>query len=218
MTKLVIFDLDGTLLNTLTDMAVSVNYALTECGFPTHDEDAYRLFVGDGIDRLFERALPPADRTQANITRMRDIFLPYYTVHKSDFTRPYAGLTELLERLQDRGMKLAVASNKYHAGTVAVVEKQFPTIQFDVVLGQRDGVTPTPSPQVIYDILDATGCELSEAIFVGDSGVDMLTGRNACIRTIGVAWGFRSIDELITDGANQVVQTAAELEDVIFQN
>ncbi len=217
MTKLAIFDLDGTLLNTITDLAVSVNQALEQYGFPTHDEATYKHFVGNGIQILFKRALPSDARTPENIQRIQDAFMPYYTAHKSDLTAPYAGLVHMLEDLQVSGMRLGVASNKYHAGTLAMVEQHFPTIHFDLVLGQRDSIPVKPHPQVLHDIMQHTGTAPADTVFIGDSDVDMQTARNAHITAIGVTWGFRTPDELIVNGANHLVNTPQELKALLLR-
>ena len=130
MKKLVIFDLDGTLLNTIGDIAQSTNYALGKCGFPTHHIESYRTFVGNGINKLFERALPEEDRNEENVMKVRSFFVPYYDTHKRDLTRPYKGIADLLQELQDKGIMIGVASNKYQAATEELVKNYFPEINF----------------------------------------------------------------------------------------
>lgn len=138
MKELVIFDLDGTLLNTIADLAISTNYALHRCGFPKHREEEYFHFVGNGITKLFERALPEECRSSDNVSRVRSYFLEYYSVHNTDYTRPYDKVEELLSVLNSHGVKIAVASNKYQAGTQKLIQYFFPGIDFVSVLGQRD--------------------------------------------------------------------------------
>lgn len=140
MIKLVIFDLDGTLLNTISDLAGSTNYALKQCGFPEHETDAYNYFVGNGINKLFERALPESECTPENIGRMRGFFLEHYTQNNTCLTVPYPGISELLRELQHKGIALAVASNKYQEGTEKLVRYYFKDIVFSAVLGQREGI------------------------------------------------------------------------------
>lgn len=146
MKKLIIFDLDGTLLNTIADLAAATNYALEQCNYPTHPEDAYYYFVGNGINKLFERALPEEARTTENVLKIRSHFVPYYNAHNCDLSRPYPGIPELLEALQNAGLQLAVASNKYHEATVKLIERFFPKIHFSAVFGQRDNVPTKPEP------------------------------------------------------------------------
>lgn len=136
MKELVIFDLDGTLLNTIADLAISTNYALHRCGFPKHREEEYFHFVGNGITKLFERALPEECRSSDNVSRVRSYFLEYYSVHNTDYTRPYDKVEELLSVLNSHGVKIAVASNKYQAGTQKLIQYFFPGIDFVSVLGR----------------------------------------------------------------------------------
>ncbi len=196
MKKLVIFDLDGTLLDTLADLAESTNQALMENGFPSHAPDKYRFFVGNGIGKLFERALPPEARTEANIERIRQAFLRHYDVHNTDRSRPYPGIPALLEELQDAGILLAVASNKYQAATGKLTDYFFPGIRFAAVLGQREGIAPKPDPTIVREILTLAGAEPADALYVGDSGVDMQTARQSGVTACGVTWGFRPKEEL----------------------
>lgn len=196
MKKIVIFDLDGTLLNSVADLAQATNYALSLNGYPTHQEEAYRFFVGNGINKLFERALPEGAKTEENVQRIRETFIPYYNEHKSDLTRPYAGVVDLLESLQDKGLTLAIASNKYMAATVQLVSHFFPSIHFDVVLGQRDDVPVKPHPQIVHDILQHTGYSPADVLYVGDTAVDMHTAHNAGVDVVAVTWGFRPRAEL----------------------
>ncbi len=214
--RLVIFDLDGTLLNTIADLAASANYALEQCGYPTHAESEYKYFVGNGVDVMIERALPSDARQPESIEKVKSFFIPFYTEHASHFTKPYDGLIPLLENLQSKGIKLAVATNKYQAGADLVIAEYFPTIQFDVVLGQRDGIPVKPHPQVVYDILETLDVQKKDAVYIGDSDVDMLTAQNAHVRSIGVTWGFRTSHELIVHGAGQIVNNAQELEAVLL--
>lgn len=209
--KLAIFDLDGTLLNTIADLATSTNHALNLCGFPQHQTEEYRYFVGNGINKLFERALPAEERTEENIMRIRKLFIPYYDMHNAVFSQPYPDVADLLEELQAMRLHLAVASNKYQSATEKLVSHYFPTIKFDVVLGQRDEVPVKPHPQIVHDILSATGCQESETIYIGDSGVDMQTANNAAVSSIGVTWGFRPKEELVQHSPTHIVDTTLEI-------
>ena len=207
--KLVIFDLDGTLLNTLSDLAHSVNYALGECGFPVHTIESYKNFVGDGINKLLERTLPENHKTEQNVARLKEIFLAYYDVHNMDFTKPYEGVCELLKKLQTKGLKMAVASNKYQTATEKLVRRFFPCISFTALFGQREGVPVKPNPAIVYDILRIAGVSAEEAIYIGDSGVDMKTASNSGVTSIGVTWGFRPREELEATGAKYIAETPA---------
>ena len=148
MKKLVIFDLDGTLLNTIADLAHSTNHALRQNVFPTHDVKEYNFFVGNGFNKLFERALPEGEKTAENILKVREEFLKHYDLHNTDRSVPYPGVPELLALLQERGIKLAVASNKYQAATRKLIAHFFPSIQFTEVLGHPEPVKPKPHPTI----------------------------------------------------------------------
>ena len=209
--KLAIFDLDGTLLNTISDLAHSANFALQQNGFPGHPIEAYNFFVGNGINKLFERALPENEKTEANILRIRKSFIPYYDEHNTDYTKPYEGICELLMTLQSKGYMLAVASNKYQAATEKLIKKLFPDISFTAIFGQREGVQIKPDPSIVYDILKIANVTPKETIYVGDSGVDMQTASNSGVFSIGVTWGFRPRKELETAGADYIADCTTEI-------
>lgn len=196
MKRLIIFDLDGTLLDSIADLANSTNYALRKNGFPVHDLAAYKFFVGNGIDKLFERALPEGEKTAENIREIRKDFLAHYEIHKADFTAPYPGIPELLAELARRGIKLAVASNKYQEATRSLIARYFPGIPFSAVFGQREHIPVKPDPAIVSDILSATDTTTADTLYVGDSGVDMQTASNAGVTGVGVTWGFRPRSEL----------------------
>ncbi|WP_304953845.1 HAD family hydrolase [uncultured Alistipes sp.] len=210
-TRLVIFDLDGTLLDTIGDLAVACNASLAMRGLPQHSYDDYCGFVGNGIMRLVERALPEPLRTPENVALMRADFVRCYTEHIDARTRPYEGVPELLAGLSQRGLRLAVASNKFQAGTEKLVRRFFPGIAFDPVFGQREGVPLKPDPAVAETILALTETPPGQALFVGDSGIDILTAKAAGIRSAGVTWGFRSRTELEEAGADHIVDRAEEI-------
>ena len=206
MKKLVIFDLDGTLLNTIADLANSTNYALKVLGYPIHEPDKYNFMVGNGINKLFERALPDGEKTEENVLRVRQKFVPYYDQHNADKSRPYPGVTELLETLQTAGMQLAVASNKYQAATEKLIAHYFPNIKFTAVFGQREGIPVKPDPIIVKEILQIAKVQEEETLYVGDSGVDMQTAINAGVTSCGVTWGFRPRTELesFVDNAEEI--------------
>lgn len=211
MKKLIIFDLDGTLLNTIADLAMATNHALQQLGYPTHDTDTYRFFVGNGINKLLERSLPKAEKNEANVMRLRSHFLPFYDKHNADLSTPYPGIPELLQTLQQKGMKIAVASNKYQSATVKLILHYFPNIQFVEVLGQREGIAVKPDPSIVFDILRKAEVDKEEVLYVGDSNVDMQTARNAGVDAIGVSWGFRPRTELEAFHPLAVIDKADEL-------
>lgn len=215
MKKLVIFDLDGTLLDTIADLAGATNYALKQLGYPTHDTDTIRTFVGNGINKLLERALPANEQTEENVMRMRSYFVHYYDAHNADLSSPYPGIEVLLQSLQEKGVEIAVASNKYQEATTKLVKHYFPTIQFAEVLGQRENIPVKPHPTIVFDILNKTGIDKKEVLYVGDSGVDMQTAQNAEVDAIGVTWGFRSRSELETFHPLGIIDKAEELMDYI---
>jgi len=214
--RLAIFDLDGTLLNTIADLATATNQALDACGFPTHPIETYPFFVGNGINKLFERALPAEARTEENVLRIRAHFLPYYDEHNADLSHPYPGIPQLLENLQAAGIQVAVASNKYHRATEKLIRHYFPTIRFSAILGQREGVPIKPHPQIVEDILALVPVSKEEVIYIGDSGVDMQTALNAGVESIGVTWGFRPREELLQYSPTHLADTAKEIENIIL--
>lgn len=215
MIKLVIFDLDGTLLDTIEDLANSVNYVLSRHGYPTHPVEAYNFFVGNGITRLIERALPEPVRIPPVVEQVRADFMSYYSVHSEDFTKPYPGVSDLLIKLQKEGFKLGVASNKVHSATVTLVNRFFPDIDFIAVYGHREGCPVKPEPIILEDIVAIAGVEKHEVMYVGDSGVDVATAGNAAIPFTGVLWGFRPRRELEGFGAKQFAASAQELYELI---
>jgi phosphoglycolate phosphatase len=214
--RLAIFDLDGTLLDTVADLANATNQALAKCGYPTHPTEAYYHFVGNGINKLFARALPQEECTEENVLRIREHFIPYYNEHNADDSRPYPGIVALLSELQAHGVQLAVASNKYQQATAKLVSHFFPHIPFAAVYGQREGVAIKPDPTIVNDILSLTGISRADTIYIGDSGVDMLTAHNAAVESIGVTWGFRDEEELSAHGANHIVHHAEEIAGLIL--
>lgn len=211
MKKLIIFDLDGTLLNTIADLANSTNYALKKFGFPTHPTDDYNFFVGNGINKLLERALPEGDKTEENMLNIKKEFLLYYNDHNTDDSTPYPGICDLLNTLQSRGFMLAVASNKYEAATRKLVKHYFPEINFIAVSGQKDNVPVKPDPTIVNEIISLTGVSRDEVLYVGDSGVDMQTTKNAKVTGVGVTWGFRPKAELESFNPDHIIDSAKEI-------
>lgn len=277
MTKLVIFDLDGTLLDTVEDLGNATNYALRMCGFPERPLKDYYQLVGRGIYNLFRSAMQAPDEgkvtlpdrgneaasvegnvpasvevsaavpvpNEAMVQKMASYFLPYYGEHMCDFTRPYPGIPEMLASLAAAGIQVALASNKYQEGAEKLIHRFFPEIPFLKVLGQREGQPIKPDPLVVFQIM-ATEPEVGpqslpsdrrpfdivvgphsqpsdrqpfapeDVAYVGDSNVDMQTGLNAGVRTIGVTWGFRDRAELEAFHPYAVVDTVQELQDLLM--
>ena len=211
MKKLVIFDLDGTLLDTIADLAESANHALKQLGYPTRDVETIRTFVGNGVNKLLFRALPDEEKNEENMMRMRTHFVPYYDAHNADLSAPYPGIVALLEELQAKGLRMAVASNKYQEATVKLVKHYFPMIDFVEILGQREGINVKPDPTIVFDILQKAGVSKEETLYVGDSGVDMQTAINAGVDAVGVTWGFRSRTELESFHPMGLIDKAEEL-------
>lgn len=215
MIKLAIFDLDGTLLNTIADLGVSTNHALKVLGYPTHALEKYNFMVGNGINVLFEKALPEGHKTVENVAKMRDEFINYYQNNLTANTEPYEGIIELLNNLHDKGIALAVASNKYQQGTTTLVEHFFPTIPFVAALGQRENIPTKPDPHIINDILSTYPVKREEVIYIGDSGVDMKTAQNAQLTACGVSWGIRPLEEIKMYEPHYIVNHPSEIFDII---
>ena len=211
MKKLVIFDLDGTILNTIADLAQATNQALKSLKYPTHPVDSYRFFVGNGINKLFERALPEGEKSMENVLKVRSLFIPYYNEHNADFSQPYPGICKLLACLKEKGLSIAVASNKYQEATEKLVAHYFPEIPFVAVLGQREGIPTKPDPTIVKDILKITDFGLEDVLYVGDSNVDMQTAQNARVTAVGVSWGFRPKSELKEGSPLAIIDQACDL-------
>ena len=206
-----IFDLDGTLLDTLTDLAASCNYALRVHGMPEHSVDDVRRFVGNGVRLLMERAVPHgADNPDFEATFAT--FREHYMLHSLDTTRPYPGILETLGGLKKRGCRLAVVSNKMMAATVELCRHFFPdTIEVAIGEHEAEGIRKKPAPDTVYAALKQLGVEKSGAVYVGDSDVDVQTAAQAGLPCISVLWGFRDRDFLIQHGAKTFVSAPSEL-------
>ena len=219
MYKTYIFDLDGTLLDTLQDLADSVNYALKEHGMPTHSKDAIRGVVGNGVRLLMERAVPNGAENSMFET-VFDSFRQYYMQHSLDTTRPYDGIHELIRELKDRGCQLAVVSNKMMAATQELIAHFFPEI--DVAIGEHEaaGIRKKPAPDTVFEALRQLGVSgktadnttaSQEAVYVGDSDVDLATARNSGLPCISVLWGFRDKDFLLAHDATTFAEKPQDI-------
>lgn len=204
-----VFDLDGTLLNTLDDLKNSVNYALAQMGFPVRSLGEVRAFVGNGVGLLIERAVPPGTDA-AKTARCLEIFKAHYADHMEDLTRPYDGILDMLAELKRRGVVVAVVSNKFDTAVKTLCEKYFPGL-VDVAAGESETVQRKPAPDAVYAALERCGGKAEVAVYIGDSDVDVLTAQNAGLPFVGVSWGFREPALLRELGAKDVVDDPAEL-------
>lgn len=215
MIKVAIFDLDGTLLNTIEDLANACNYALEKCGFPTHEVESYKTFVGDGRYKLIERIIPQDKKEEAVVNEVLGFFDEYYGAHMIDMTKPYDGVIELLDELKSNGIKLAIVSNKPHEFAIDIAKKYFGD-RVDMVFGHRQGYETKPDPVTVLEVINTFGMEKDECIYIGDSNVDIITANNAGVKSIGVLWGFRTKEELEKEGATFTVSTTKEIDDIIY--
>ena len=208
-----IFDLDGTLLDTLTDLAASCNYALRTHGMPEHSIDDVRRFVGNGVRKLMERAIPDGEANpdfEATFATFRE----YYMHHSLDTTKPYPGIMDTLVELKARGCRLAVVSNKMMAATVELCKHFFPdTIEVAIGENEAEGIKKKPAPDTVLAALKQLGVSGEDAVYVGDSDVDLATARNSGLPCISVLWGFRDRDFLLDHGATTFITSPKELLD-----
>lgn len=209
MKKAVIFDLDGTLLYTLGDLAFCTNSVLEKYGYPVHAEEQYRWFVGDGAWNQVLRAMP-AGSPEAEIRKVHADYLALYALHALERTKPYDGIEALLAKLKAGGYALCVASNKPHARTQEVIRHFFPGI-FDVVLGNREGMPVKPDPQIVYEAIRLLDTDAQSCFYVGDTATDVHTAHNAGLSCAGVLWGFRTREELVSAGADVLCADPAAL-------
>ena len=206
-----IFDLDGTLLDTLTDLAASCNYALRAHGMPEHSIDDVRRFVGNGVRKLMERAIPDGE-TNPDFEATFATFREHYMQHSLDTTKPYPGIMETLSELKARGCRLAVVSNKMMAATVELCKHFFPdTIEVAIGENEAEGICKKPAPDTVYAALKKLGVSKDDAVYVGDSDVDIQTAANSGLPCISVLWGFRDRDFLIQHGAKTFISAPSEL-------
>lgn len=218
MKKLVIFDLDGTLLNSISDLGEAANFTLARHGFPTHHISSYPHFVGNGISKLIERVLPAENRDEATVASLREDFVEYYNAHKTDHTEPYPGIRELLLQLNEAGIAMAVASNKYEEAARDLILHYFPEIPWVAIQGQEPGIPTKPDPSPIFAILSNHPTPKAEVVMVGDSAVDIETARRAAIDSIGVTWGFGKIKDLTDAFADNIADTPEQVLKIITQD
>ena len=215
--KLVIFDLDGTLVNTIVDLANSGNYSLQQMGMPTHAVDRYYEFVGNGIEKLLERAMPAADRTPEKRQLIKKIFIEHYSAHCVDYSSPYPHIHTLLKQLTCAGYKVAVASNKYQVGVELIIKKLLHDIPWSSVLGSRAGVNKKPDPQIVFDSMANAGISnLDDVLYIGDSDVDMQTAKAAAVDACGVTWGFCAREEIAVFNPKYLVNAPNEIGEIVL--
>lgn len=211
MIQTVIFDLDGTLLNTLDDLWYSTNAALEQCGFPPRSLEEVRNFVGNGVELLIRRAVP-AGTTEDGVQHCLERFRAHYQAHMRAHTLPYPGILELLDRLNRSGCKAAVVSNKFDAAVQELCRQYFGA-RISVAMGERLGVQKKPAPDLVRACLEALDAEAAGAVYVGDSEVDLQTAQNAGLPCLSVTWGFRSKEFLLAHGARQLIDSPQALGD-----
>ncbi len=207
----VVFDLDGTILNSLEDLADACNWVLENNGWPTHPLDAYRYFVGNGVIKLLERATPDEAKAEPVWEQVTQAFHTRYHAHKADKTRPYEGIPELLDDLRGRGVTIAVLTNKPHSAALPIVEHYYPGV-FYMVQGAVPEMPVKPDPAPLHQVMAQIGARPEHTLFVGDSNVDIRTARNGGVDSCGVLWGFRTRKELEGEGATYI---AAHPKDII---
>ena len=211
MKKLVVFDLDGTLVDSIADLGDAVNFALGKFSLPLHTIEEYNTFVGNGMEDLVRRSMGAKGQDDELYKKIRKVFDAYYNAHCNDKTIAYDGVDKLLENLREKGVKTAVFTNKAHVYIHGIVEKCFPNHKFDLEFGQQQGVERKPSAQGMAIIMNSLGVTPDECLYIGDSEVDVQTAKNAGVDLVAVLWGYRSKAELLKSGAAELVSTPAEI-------
>ena len=216
MYKLIAFDLDGTVADTLADLAASVNHALFEYGLSTYPDEDYKRFVGNGVDNLIKNVLKKNYNPEL-AEKVKAGFSAYYASHSMDYTKAYPGMAGLLSRLSADGYMTAVISNKPDAFVPAILSALYPDHRFTYISGQREGVARKPDPESLLLLLDELGVKKADTLYVGDSDVDVRFAHNAGVEVCGVSWGFRGADELRAAGADYIADTMNELAEIIYE-
>ncbi len=214
MFRYVFFDLDGTLLNTIEDLADAGNYALAKLGFKPYPVERYKYFVGNGIPKLIERILPEKSTAELR-EKAHELFSEYYGKHSEDKTRPYPGICELIAKLKENSITTAVITNKDHVFSAELIKRYFGDM-INAVYGSVPGIPHKPDPQIVNKALSELGADREDVLYVGDSGVDMQTANNAGLVSCGVLWGFRKKEELTENGAHFICSEPDEIADIVF--
>lgn len=214
MIKAVLFDLDGTLADSLEDLAAATNYAIGEFGFPAREVECYKYFAGDGMPKMIERALPSSAADADTVRRIMPVFLNYYGAHFCDNTKPYPGMIALIDRLKLQNIAVAVVTNKNEEMAKRVVNNLYGD-RFDLIIGKREGIPAKPDPTAALLAMRELSVKPGECVFVGDSKMDVKTGVNSGAYPVGVLWGFREKRELIEGGAKDIIEKPEELLEII---
>ena len=216
--KLAIFDLDGTLVNSLADIAEATNYAMRILGFPEHELSEFNYLVGDGVAKLIERAIPQGIQNP-NFEKCLTIFKQYYSQNMYNKTKPYDGIIEMLTELRNQGCKVAVVSNKFDAAVKELCKKYFDNL-VDIAIGEDEvhGIKKKPAPDTVNKVLELFSAKKEDSIYVGDSDVDIMTAKNSELSCISVTWGFRDIDFLKQHGADIIIDKPEQLLDCLNNN
>ncbi len=214
MVKLCVFDLDGTLVYTLADLTASLNYALEQCGFPVLTEADVSAIVGHSTKYMCEHAVPPEHIDKADT--VLDLYQKHYSLHSMDRSYPYDGMVDAVQAIRRAGVRVAVVSNKPHADTVKVVAALYPKDMFSLVLGRTNKFTIKPAPDSLNFVMDFFGVKSEDAVYVGDSDVDVAFARNANMRCVTVKWGYRTVEELLAAGADCMTDDPKELVDLVL--
>lgn len=212
MIKAVIFDMDGTLLNTLEDLAISTNYALEQFGFPKRTIEEVRNFIGDGVQKLIERSVVQ-NTDKKTIEECLNIFKKHYCENMYNNTSPFEGIIEILTVLKQKNIKIAVVSNKFDGAIKELCKKYFASF-VDIAIGQSDDIPKKPAPDSVLKALNYLNIEKDSVVYVGDSDVDILTAKNAKIKSIGVLWGYR--DSSFLKGADYIILKPDEILDIVL--
>lgn len=211
--RYVVFDLDGTLLNTLDDLFLSVNKILSDHGYKTRSKNEVRSYLGNGVRALLNLALPEEERFRTD--ELLPEFKAYYDLHKEDNTAPYAGVKEAVAEIKKAGVKCAIVSNKFDAAVQELKNVTFSGL-IDFACGEREGVKPKPAPDGVFLAMQALGADPAETVYVGDSEVDLATANNSGLKCVAVSWGFRDRDELVKRGAKNIADTPDQMKDFIL--
>lgn len=215
MKKIIIFDLDGTLLNTLDDLADSTNIVMKAFGYPQHSKEDIRNFVGNGVAKLIERAIPNGKENK-NYNKCLDMFKEIYPKNMYNKTAPYQGITDMLKNLKEKGLIIAVVSNKFDLAVKELCEKYFPNlIDFCAGENEKEGIRKKPAPDTVLKVLEQYNLKNNDAIYVGDSEVDIQTAQNSNMPCISVSWGFKDREFLTNNGAEIIINTPTEITDIL---